>query len=326
MKKMFFALAALVLAFTGCSQEDEVIQTNEQKAVKVVVNMDKPGFGEDTRAPRQDWEAGDQVVVVLDDDFEHLIELTYDGTVWEEEVQFLNVADEVWEEVDEDEANEYLDDLTNGSLKAIYCSSGIKLFAPFPTVDDLTGIDIYSNARGNWDYDEPNPLGECIMTCEGGTYSKDGELTLNITMVPQVAQFTIRGLTAGTGANTGKLSDGGEVGVGGLIAYSGGTITSSGIVLNKVAAAPYNNPCWVHPNTDGINPVGISIYAAVDSSYEPDVYSDFINFSVDDENGYYVREFGPYATYKEKVTNGAAIIMDGPTGAAIAADKWYEPQ
>ena len=49
MKKIFFALAALVLAFTGCSQEEDAIQVSEKKAVKVVVNMDKPGFGEDTR-------------------------------------------------------------------------------------------------------------------------------------------------------------------------------------------------------------------------------------------------------------------------------------
>ena len=74
MKKMFFALAALVLAFIGCSQEDEAIQTNEQKAVKVVVNMDKPGFGEDTRAARTGWEDGDNVAVVLKDDLDKIFE------------------------------------------------------------------------------------------------------------------------------------------------------------------------------------------------------------------------------------------------------------
>ena len=68
MKKIFFALAALVLAFTGCSQEEDAIQVSEKKAVKVVVNMDKPGFGEDTRAPRQGWEDGDQVIVALNYD------------------------------------------------------------------------------------------------------------------------------------------------------------------------------------------------------------------------------------------------------------------
>ena len=84
MKKMFFALAALVLAFTGCSQEDEAIQTNEQKAVKVVVNMDKPGFGTDARAARQGWEAGDEVVAVLANQFGVYVKLTYqEDKTWE---------------------------------------------------------------------------------------------------------------------------------------------------------------------------------------------------------------------------------------------------
>ena len=64
MKKMFFALAALVLAFTACTSENEVIDT-PKKEVKVTVNMDKPGFGDDSRAPRRGWEEGDQVTVVL---------------------------------------------------------------------------------------------------------------------------------------------------------------------------------------------------------------------------------------------------------------------
>ena len=72
MKKIFFALAALVLAFTGCSQEEDAIQVSEKKAVKVVVNMDKPGFGEDTRAPRQGWVDGDNVAVVLKDDLDKI--------------------------------------------------------------------------------------------------------------------------------------------------------------------------------------------------------------------------------------------------------------
>ena len=79
MKKMFFVLAALVFAFIGCSQEEEAIQVSEKKAVKVVVNMDKPGFGEDARAARQGWEDGDEVVAVLNNGnvFRYL-KLTYD--------------------------------------------------------------------------------------------------------------------------------------------------------------------------------------------------------------------------------------------------------
>lgn len=329
MKKIFFALAALVLAFTGCSQEEDAIQVSEKKTVKVVVNMDKPGFGEDTRAARTGWEKNDQVIVVLDDDFEHLIALKYDGTSWKEVVLFFDAAYGEWENPGLTATDSYLASLpSSGDLKAIYCSSGISYFAPFPeeieTVKDLKGIDIYSRARAYGYYDDiefkPTPYGECIMTCEDGTYSaSSGVLTLTITMIPQVAQFTIRDLSDDGDEEEGKLADRGEVGVGGLIAYSGGTITSSVIKLNQVAVDDYYKPCWVHPNTDGI-----SIYAAVDSSYEPDAYSNFIQFSVDDENGYYVREFSPYATYKEKVTNGAAIIMDGPYTDG-AESKWVAP-
>lgn len=342
MKKIFFALAALVLAFTGCSQEEDAIQVSEKKAVKVVVNMDKPGFGEDTRAARTDWEDGDNVAVVLNNDFDKVFFLTYSKSTseWTSELFFYIEDYRYYGYIDEDEdynpgpehiaeEKDYLSSLTSGGssggLKAIYCSSGISYYAPIPedaaTDAALTGVNIVSFASDD-------KLGECIMTFEGedGSFEVSGNeedgyvLTLHITMVPQVAQFTIKDLSAGTDANTGKLSDGGEVGVGGLIAYSGGTITSSGITLNQVAAGYFYKPCWVHPNTDGI-----SIYAAVDSSYEPAVDSDFIQFSVDGGEGYYVREFGPYATYKAKVTPGAAIIMDGPTDATIEAGKWVEP-
>ena len=45
----------------------EVKTTPKKKEVKVTVNMDKPGFGEDTRAERTGWEEGDEVVVYFGD-------------------------------------------------------------------------------------------------------------------------------------------------------------------------------------------------------------------------------------------------------------------
>ena len=326
MKKMFFALAALVLAFTGCSQEEDAIQVSEKKAVKVVVNMDKPGFGEDTRAARKGWEEGDEVCVVLNNDFDKVFYLTYSKSTseWKSELFFYIEDGNYYGYIDEDEdynpgpdqiaaQEEYLSSLSSGSLKAIYCSSGINYPAPIPedaaAVEDLTGIDIYSFAHGY-------VLGECIMTCGGedGTYSvKDGELTLNITMKPQVAQFTIKNLSAGTGANTGKLADGGEVGVAGgnLVAYAGGTITTEGIMLKQVSTAGGYNACRVHPNADGI-----SIYASAYGSN---------NFANDETYTFYVgddyyRDFN-CNTYKDDIYNGAAIIMDGPYTDG-AASKW----
>ena len=326
MKKIFFALAALVLAFTGCSQEEDAIQVSEKKAVKVVVNMDKPGFGEDTRAPRQGWEEGDVVGIILNDDFEHLIALTYNGTSWKETVWFFDDVYGKWApifskpgQVDETATAAYLASLLpiSGDLKAIYCSSGIYGAKPSPddaaTVEDLEGIEIISYARNNEDYDDVldfiyNPLGECIMTCEDGTYSvSEGVLTLNITMKPQVAQFTIKDLSDD---EEGKTSEGYEVGVAGgnLVAYAGGTIRTSGIELNQVNIVGYYNACWVHPNADGI-----SIYASPYAGFGAD---DSYIFSVGD----YSREFDCNA-YKDDIYNGAAIIMNGPTTTG-AEDKW----
>lgn len=320
MKKIFFALAALVLAFTGCSQEEDAIQVSEKKAVKVVVNMDKPGFGEDTRAPRQGWEYGDEVVVMLDNDLEHLISLRYTGTGWQVMVTYLDVDIHQFRPMSELAQNQYLADLTNGDLKAIYCSSGIYGAQPYPNVEDFESIEIISYARNNEDYDEdleeyiPNPLGECIMTCEDGTYTKiDGELTLTIEMEPRVAQFTIKDLSDN---EEGKTSAGLEVGVAGgnLFAYAGAFIMPDGIMLRQVYLAGGYNACWVHPNADGI-----SIYA---STYGSNNFAndETYTFFVGDD---YYRDFNCNA-YKDRIYNGAAIKMDGPYTDG-AASKWGAP-
>lgn len=325
MKKIFFALAALVLAFTGCSQEEDAIQVSEKKAVKVVVNMDKPGFGEDTRAPRTGWEKNDLVVVMLDGDLEHLIALMYNGTSWMEQVLFFHYDGEeyLWTNIGMAATDSYLASLpSSGDLKAIYCSSVIQYILPIPeeatAAAQLTGIDIYSLAR-------EAGMGECIMTCEDGTYSASGGvLTLDITMIPQVAQFTIRDLSAGTGEDKGKTSEGLEVGVAGgnLITYAGATIDKTeGIMLDPLVHLNGYNACWVHPNTDDENnPVGISIYASVDTETNEFGAEDTYTFFVGDD---FYRDFN-CNDYKDRIKNGAAIIMDGPYTDG-AASKWGAP-
>ena len=310
MKKIFFALAALVLAFTGCSQEEDAIQVSEKKAVKVVVNMDKPGFGEDTRAARTGWEDGDQVIVALNYDSDiytsGYIKLIYNVTdgkgAW---------TTEFWEYGGKTSSSDFIDNLydkffTDGSVKAAYFSSGVKSVG-------IPSLNITTNASDA-------SLGECVMTCEDGEYSVSGDvLTLDITMIPQVAQFTIKDLSAGEDDYTVEYA-------GTMTAYAGGTITPAGVELNPVGEPfdPYG--AWVHDNEDGI-----SIYASPwqevpDGFDEMDKlelvgglgYFLFIFYDADDYD--YYREFPGKNTLK----NGDAVIMDGPYTDG-AEDKWVEP-
>lgn len=328
MKKIFFALAALVLAFTGCSQEEDAIQVSEKKAVKVVVNMDKPGFGEDTRAARQGWEKNDVVGIILNDDFEHVLFLNYSGTAWESESFFLEEEgsdkyytydeDEYCNPTPEHEAKkaDYFSNISaSGNLKAIYCSSGLYYFDPIFEGDELVGTEYLSYAS----YDEENLMGECIMTCDNGTYeveeTADGYvLKLTITMIPQVAQFTIKDLN--------KDDDYYVEYTGTMTAYAGGTITPAGVELNPVGEPGYEYGAWVHDNKDGI-----SIYA---SPWQ--VAPEGFNMALLDEVGglgyfcftLYDADYNRYyRDFQDKKTlkNGGAVIFDGPTTVG-AEDKW----
>lgn len=318
MKKIFFALAALVLAFTGCSQEEDAIQVSEKKAVKVVVNMDKPGFGEDTRAARTGWEEGDEVGIILNNDFEHVLYLTYSGTAWESESFFLTEVGpgmKVYTYDEDDDGNptpaheaqkaDYFSNIsTSGNLKAIYCSSGLSYFDPIFEDDELVGTQYLSIAS-------EDGIGECIMTCEDGTYSfADGVLTLNITMKPQVAQYTIRNLNVVAGWN---IAIHGPVNF-----YAGACFTEGGIVLTPIERALYGYP---HQNGDDI-----SIFAApwqsnadIPNFMLEELPDDFVmpvnmyqtllyEFTVNDEgSNVFGREF-PFT----QVAIGDAVIMDGP--------------
>ena len=305
MKKMFFALAALVLAFTGCSQEDEAIQTNEQKAVKVVVNMDKPGFGTDARAARQGWEAGDEVVAVLANQFGVYVKLTYqEDKTWETAFYKYDEDEDLYIELTEEGSvalvAELETTLPSGSVKAAYFSSGV-----LGVSYDEAYVHIITKAL-------TQDMGECIMTCEDGTYSvSEGVLTLTITMVPQVAQFTIKDL---------NVVDGYSVEYAGTItAYASGKITAGGVELNPVGAPGYEYGAWVHDNEDGI-----SIYASpwqeVPDGFEEAVADvgglGYFGFTLyDADNNQYYREF----IGKNTLKNGGAVIFDGPT---TNASKW----
>ena len=319
MKKIFFALAALVLAFTGCSQEEDAIQVSEKKTVKVVVNMDKPGFGEDTRAARQGWEDGDEVIGTMGGPGTG-IRLTYDANSdsWTTKIFQKSVSGTNYREVDFDEVMaSFLENPEDaeGRIMAAYFSSGIHslaFLAPNPPTITMPTMAITTNASRI-------SMGECVMTCENGEYEVVEEtageyvLTLNILMKPQVAQYTIRNLNV---ANGWYINMGGDSPIN---MYAGGAITPEGVDLNLINGA-YN----AYPHQNGND---ISIFAAPWQSNEdipsalwetlsPESQADdefyctetFYAFTVEDggEN-WFVREFD----YTE-VKIGGAVIMDGP--------------
>ena len=188
MKKIFFALAALVLAFTGCSQEEDAIQVSEKKTVKVVVNMDKPGFGEDARAARDGWEGEEEVVVVLDNYFGAFVHLYYEGYSREWQASYYKYDGEEFDAIYAYKVSEFIGNLetklgNNGNLKAIYLSSG----EVYPENGDSTPATRASNPEQDVTLLDDVPAtiefrseaasegkGECIMTCEDGSFQISG--------------------------------------------------------------------------------------------------------------------------------------------------------
>ena len=334
MKKMFFALAALVLAFTGCSQEEDAIQVSEKKAVKVVVNMDKPGFGEDARAARDGWEGDEEVVVVLGNYFGAFVHLYYEGYAREWQASYYKYDGEEFDAIYAYKVSEFIGNLktklgNNGNLKAIYLSSG----EVYPENGDSTPATRASNPEQDVTLldDVPETLrivsyavgegkGECIMTCEDGSFEISGNeedgyvLALNITMVPQVAQFTIKDL---------NVEDDYYVEYAGTItAYAGGTITPAGVELNPVGEPGYEYGAWVHDNEDGIS-IYASPWQVAPDGFDMEMLEDvgglgYFCFTLyDADNNQYYREFKEKNTLK----NGGAVIFDGPTTDG-AEDKW----
>lgn len=317
---MFFALAALLLAFTACTSENEVMDTPKKKEVKVTVNMDKPGFGEDTRAERTGWEGDEEVVVVLDNYFGAFVHLYYQGFSGEWEAAYVKYDGEKFGVIYSSNVSEFIGNLKtklgdSGNLKAIYLSSGEvwpenedstpETRASNP-VQDVTLLDVVPETLWIESNASNSGMGECIMTCEDGTYQISGneddgyELTLNITMVPQVAQFTIRHSDS-IDMSKEMLCVGGA-----LTAYAGATLTSEGFVLNVIEPEEGINGCWPHANEDGV-----SIYASPWTESKDAIEKGTFKFGYWNDQGAaysYIRTF----TGKTELENGDAVIMVGP--------------
>ena len=332
---MFFALAALLLAFTACTSENEVMDTPKKKEVKVTVNIDKPGFGEDTRAERTDWEGDEEVVVVLDNYFGAFVHLYYQGFSGEWEATYAKYNGESFDAIPNRNELEFIGNLQtklgdSGNLKAIYLSSGNEddvwpqngdsapeTRVSIPDVDVTLPDEVPETLWIESDASKERK-GECIMTCENGTYEISGSeedgyvLALNITMVPQVAQFTIR--------HSDPIDMSKEVlCVGGaLTAYAGATLTSEGFVLNVIEPEEGINDCWPHANEDGV-----SIYASPWTESKDGIEKGTFKFAYWNDQGAaysYIRTF----TGKTELENGDAVIMDGPftTGAESKWNSW----
>ena len=170
MKKFIYAISAFAVIFAvGCSK-DEV--ENPAPEYDIVVNMEKPSFGDDTRAARTSWEDGDEVYVVFNGDAEaaKYLKLTYNAGTWSSEWAGTTAAEVAAKETK--------------TLAAGYMNAPL---AKAPYYKDFTKSLCFDSSNSS--------VGVCVMLCNNGTYTVSGNtITLDITIKPVVAQVTVRGI------------------------------------------------------------------------------------------------------------------------------------
>ena len=266
MKKLFYAICALgVLCAVGCSKED----TTPSPEYQVVVNMEKPSFGDQARAARNAWENGDQVYVFFHGDYgyEKYLKLTYNAGAWAS--QWVGTTAEA---VAAKETKE---------LRAGYNNVEGTPWSPMPGM-----LIVYA----------PSEDGVCYMQCDNGTYTVVGDkITLNITMEPQCAQVTVRGIAV-DGNWTLCCSE---------------MVQTSGFSIDEYGSISASNGYRNYPLAGFENADGVSFFGVADA-YSPST----LVFTLSNGVKTYKR------TFTEKVlVNGKAIAMDGPT---LAPAKWEE--
>lgn len=275
MKKLIFTICAFAaILAVGCSKE---LAETSQKEYKLVVNMDKVSFGNDTRAPRTEWEDGDVVYVVFNgdvsDDEKYLV-LTYNKGAWTSE----------WV----------------GTTAEAVAAKDIKTFsAGYMNVRAAESNPYYWDAISALcvcSFDIFN--GVCVMLCENGTYTVSGDtITLDITMVPECAQITVRNI---------NVYDNWTLCCDKLMSLGGFTISS---LKPSAATRDYNGPLSGFANIDGV-----SFYGS------PDVATSSLTFTLSNGEKTYTRTF-----IDKSLSNGDAIIMNGPFNAnGTRNDVWEE--
>ena len=222
MKKILFALSTLVIFAVGCSKDD--IDTTVTK-YDLVVNMDKPSFGDSTRAARTSWENGDVVYIVFNgdvsagSDVKKYLALTYNGSSWTPTWVGTNAAEVAAKET------------------KTFCAGYIN--------DDVGTINIYS--MGFIMFSRTVDNGVCVMTCSDGSYTvEDSTITLNMTLKHDCAQVTVRGL---------DVADGWTLKSNGLMKLSGFSIDMS----NGAGTSNNNYDAYLHgfANADGVSFYGL---------------------------------------------------------------------
>ena len=217
MKKFILAFSILAMALVSCSKDEVETPAPEYN---VVVNMDKPSFGQDVRAARTSWESGDEVYVAFNGDVyagfevQKYLKLTYNGSSWTPTWVGTTAAEVAAKETK--------------TLQAGYINSASNI----STIKTM-GFLSFSSIMGN---------GICIMTCNDGTYSVSGStITLNIVMRHQTTQVTVKGI---------DVDDNWTLKSDRLLKKGGFTFSPSGIGTSNHS---YNDPLHGFDNADGVS-------------------------------------------------------------------------
>ena len=269
MKKFIYAISAFAVIFAvGCSK-DEVEKPAPE--YDLVVNMEKPSFGDDTRAARTSWEDGDVVYVVFNEDAKDskYLALTYNAGSWTSK----------WEGT----TAEAVAAKGSGTLKAGYMN------VPLNNTNYISGVGLmfYANAV--------NYNGVCVMLCNDGTYTVSGNtISLDITMKPFCAQVTVKGL---------DIDDNWVLSSDGLIDMGGFGLSDSSVSPN---AQHQGGELHGFANVDGVSFYGMSWSNETRN----------IKFTLTNGEKTYTRTFN-----SKKLTDGMAIIMDGPSTSSDWVEK-----
>lgn len=217
MKKILLVMSILAMAFVSCSK-DEV--ENPAPKYDLVVNMDKPSFGDDTRAVRTSWENGDVVYVVFDGDMydgataAKYLTLTYNNSSW--------TPTWVGTTIDEVAAK------TTKTLRALYVNTPV-------TPDFWNNGQILSC--------DSTTKGVYVMQCIDGTYTvSDSTITLNIALEHKCLQITVRGIDV-AGNWTLSCNE--------LLAILGGSFKNNDKF--SVSASSFSDPMTGFANADGVS-------------------------------------------------------------------------